>query len=433
MPPVLMTYLAISCIAGPIWKVAQLRRIVSKKEDLARAGERWGKASIPRGHGPLVWFHAASVGESRSILGLISALLAVNTKAQVLITTGTVTSARMLEAELPARAIHQFVPYDTPKAVRAFLKHWKPDVAVWAESELWPRMLRESHAAGIPMLLINARISEKSTARWQKWPKTAAALLRSFDSILAQDRTTAAFIENLDIGKVQLSGSMKQEKQPPDADPRNLHELKQAIGMRDAWLAASTHPGEEEFAAKAHFLANEALMILAPRHPERGNDLAAQLRADGFIVAQRSLGEPLSNETQIYLADTIGEMGLWYRLANRCFVGGSLTAKGGHNPFEPAALECAILSGPHVFNFREPYQALSEVAGYLTVKTAEDLARGLTILRSDTRRTMQTAAAKDCLNRQNGSTQMALSEIMARLEVKTKWISAPGCDLGILK
>ena len=415
MPPLLMAYLGISHIASPIWRAAQRKRIASGKEDAARAGQRWGVASKPRGTGALVWFHAASVGESLSVLGLIGAVLNARPEAEMVITTGTLTSARMLEAALPERAAHQFVPYDTPGAVRAFLDHWKPDVAVWTESELWPRMMRETKAAGIPMLLINARVSEKTAAQWQNWPKTAAALLGGFECILAQDALTAALIESLGVGDVRFSGSMKQEVRPPEANPEALRELEEAVGTRDAWLAASTHPGEEALAAEAHRLAGEALMILAPRHPERGAALAAELRADGFTVAQRSLGEPLGPETQIYLADTLGEMGLWYRLAGRCFVGGSVTPMGGHNPYEPAALGCAILAGPQVFNFREPYEALSEVAGYKAVGTAKELAEGLTLLRDAGRRTQQAAAAKACLAGQTGATEMALSEILARL------------------
>ena len=306
-------------------------------------------------------------------------------------------------------------PYDTPGAVRAFLDHWKPDVAVWTESELWPRMMRETKGAGIPMLLINARVSEKTAAQWQNWPKTAAALLGSFECILAQEALTAALIESLGLRNVRFSGSMKQEVRPPEADPQALNALEAAIGGRDAWLAASTHPGEEALAAEAHRLAGEALMFLAPRHPERGAALAAELRADGFTVAQRSLGEPLRPETQIYLADTLGEMGLWYRLAGRCFVGGSVTPMGGHNPYEPAALGCAILAGRQVFNFREPYEALSEAGGFLAVETAEELAEGLALLRDETRRARQASAAKACLAGQTGATEMALSEILARL------------------
>lgn len=415
MPPLLMAYLGISHIASPIWRAAQRKRIAAGKEDGARAGERWGKASKVRGTGPLVWFHAASVGESLSVLGLIGALLSARPEAEVLITTGTVTSARMLEGALPPRAVHQFVPYDTPGAVRAFLDHWRPDVAVWTESELWPRMMRETKARGIPMLLINARVSEKTAAQWQNWPKTAAALLGGFESVLAQDALTAALIESLGIGNVRFSGSMKQEVRPPEADPLALSALEEAIGGRDAWLAASTHPGEEALAAEAHRLAGEALMILAPRHPERGVSLAAELRAGGFTVAQRSLGEPLGPEIQIYLADTLGEMGLWYRLAGRCFVGGSVTPMGGHNPYEPAALGCAILAGPQVFNFREPYEALSEVAGYMAVGTAKELAEGLVLLRDEARRARQAAAAKECLAGQTGATEMALAEILSRL------------------
>lgn len=414
MPPALWAYLALSYLSQPLWRAVVNRRRRADKEDAARWPERFGQSGAQRPDGPLVWFHAASVGESLSLLGLLTRLRDMRPDVTILMTTGTLTSARMLEAALPPGALHQFAPCDTAPATRAFLAHWRPDVAVFTESELWPRLMADSRRAGVPLLLINARVSDKTLRRWQNWPRTTAALLAQFDLILAQEVGTARALLALGLTQVGVSGSMKQELAPPAADPALLAALTAAIGTRRPWLAASTHPGEEAMALAAHAAAAEALLILVPRHPARGPEVAALARAAGFTTARRAAGDLPDSQTQVYVADTMGEMGLWYRLCNRTFVGGSIAPMGGHNPYEPAALGAAILTGPQVWNFAEAYNRLSEAGGVYPITTAADLAQGLTLL-AGPQGVAQASAARHALAPQTGATQMALTEIIARL------------------
>ncbi|SDX09867.1 glycosyltransferase N-terminal domain-containing protein [Allgaiera indica] len=414
----LALYLGFSRLAPPLFRRAQRRRLAQGKEDPARAAERWGHAAGPRPEGPLIWFHAASVGESLSLLGLVDALHGARPDLRVLVTTGTVTSAALMEDRLPAFASHAFAPYDTPGAIRRFLDHWRPDVAIWAESELWPRMVHDTHARGIPMLLINARLSEASAKGWARARGLARAMLGRFDAILAQDDQTARRLTALGApaARVRVTGTLKEDAAAPDCDPAELARLQALLGARPRWLAASTHPGEEEVAAKAHRAFPDHLLILAPRHPERGAALAAELRAAGWTVAQRAAGEDPGPETRIYLADTLGEMGLWFRLAPISFVGGSLTEVGGHNPYEPAALHSAILHGPHVANFAPIYARLAAADGALEVRDAESLAQALAALSSAGAAQAQAERARDAATEAAGATRTALETILSALD-----------------
>lgn len=414
LPPALRAYLALSRVSAPLWRLAVRQRLRAGKEDALRWRERFGQAGLPRPEGALVWFHAASVGESLSLLGLITQLRAARPDVGVLVTTVTVTAARMLEASLPAGALHQFAPCDTRPATRAFLAHWRPDLAVWTESELWPRLMADTRATGAPMLLINARVSGRSLRRWQAWPRTAGALLQGFDKILAQEAATARAMTALGVTRIGVSGSMKQELAPPAADAAVLDGLRAVLAGGRVWLAASTHPGEEAVALAAHRAANEDLLVLVPRHPSRGPEVADMARAAGLVTARRGAGERLGPQTQVYVADTLGEMGLWYRLCGRAFVGGSIADMGGHNPYEPAALGSAILAGPQVWNFAEAYDRLAEAGGLFPVTGADDLAEGLRLL-AGPRGAEQAAAARHALAPRTGATQMALAEIIARL------------------
>lgn len=383
-PPLLRAYLGFSAVSAPLWRLIQRRRIAAGKEDAARAGERWGRSDLARPPGPLVWFHAASVGESLSLVELITRLLAARPAASVLVTTGTRTSAGMMAGRLPERARHQFLPYDTPGAVRAFLDHWRPDLAVWTESEIWPRLLVGTTARRIPAVLVNARLSPRSARAWARWPRLARALFGRFDAVLVPDAATAGVLGGLGVAPARLAitGSLKEAAAPPGYDPAALEQLRRAIGARPLWLAASTHPGEEAVALAAAEAAfgrgpEAPLLLLVPRHPERGPGLADEARAAGWRVARRGAAEPLQPDTQVYLADTLGEMGLWYRLAPVAFVGGSIAPMGGHNPYEPAALGAAILHGPEVFNFAGAYAKLAAAGAARPVRDAAELAAGL--------------------------------------------------------
>lgn len=488
--PALALYLAVSRLAGPIARPLLRRRLARGREDTARLGERLGQAGLPRPEGRLVWVHGASVGEATSALPLVTAL--AGRGLTVLVTTGTVTAAERMGALLPQGVLHQFVPVDTAAAVQGFLDHWRPDLAILMESELWPRLVTETARRRIPMALVNARLSERSFRRWRLLPGMARQLFGSFGLILTQDEASAARIAHLG-GTARHAGNLKAMVEPPECDRQELHAIRELLGGRCLWLAASTHEGEEEAIIAAHralsaasgsapvdaaasaggqeggaksaqgpagreaavvmesasvpetALSAEAvaeglaaravqgttgksadtarfmetvlpndimaagtpldsdtspgsearsapigpesgtkpLLILAPRHPERSREIAELLTRAGLSFARRSAGEIPGSRTDIWLADTLGEMGLWYRLAPIAFIGGSLVHVGGHTPFEPISLGAAVLHGPHVTNFAPTYAALDGAGGAMELSNPAELAAALRALLAD--------------------------------------------------
>lgn len=350
-------------------------RLKRGKEVPERIGERRGFASAARPDGALVWLHAASVGELNSVLPLIERL--AGRGLNLLVTTGTVTSGRIADARLPAGAIHQFVPLDVPSYARRFLDRWRPDLALFVESDLWPNLLSETAARGVPMVLINARLSERSFRRWQRMPKAIAHLLHLFALALARTDTDAERLEALGAPRVTVTGDLKLDVPAPPADPAALAQLKEAIGARPLIAAASTHPGEEEHVLAAHRALRDAhaglLTIVAPRHPERGADIARLARSVNLQIARRSAGALPDSETDIYIADTLGELGLLFRAAPLVFIGGSLVRHGGQNPIEAAKLGVCVLHGPHVWNFADVYSALDAAQGAVPIADAEAL------------------------------------------------------------
>jgi 3-deoxy-D-manno-octulosonic-acid transferase len=336
------------------------RRAGRGKEDPARLNEKLGRPDRERPEGKLVWMHAASVGESLSALPLVKTILDANPDASVLMTTGTVTSAELMAQRLPPRAFHQFAPVDQAGAVKRFMGHWKPDAAIWVESELWPNMLEAVRKAGIPSALVNARLSEESFQGWTKASGLSRRMLGVFDPILAQTEETAARLTALSGRAAQAVGNLKAAASALPAAQAELQALKDMIGARPVLAAASTHEGEEELIGRVHLALaarHETLLtIIAPRHPERGPDIAERLRGLGLAVSRRAAKVRILPETQIYLMDTIGELGLLYRVAPFAVVGGSFVEHGGQNPLEPARLGAASLHGPHVFNFKPEYE-----------------------------------------------------------------------------
>lgn len=359
------------------------------KEDPVRFRERLGHASKPRPEGKLVWVHAASVGESLSVLPLVEKLLSAYPNIHVLVTTGTVTSAALLEKRLPARAFHQYAPVDSWPVVLRFLKHWKPDIALWVESELWPNLIMETHVMGCPIALLNARMSERSFKRWSYAPVAVSAyrLLECFRFIFPQSEEAAERFIQLGAGEVRVLGNLKYDAPELPVDDKELDSLRAVIGERPVWLAASTHPGEEEQLAAVHRQLKEKypqlLTILVPRHAARGDAVAHLLRAYALHVAQRSKREPITPATDVYLADTMGELGLFYRLSPIAFMGGSLVNHGGQNPLEAARLGCAILYGPAMFNFAEVCAQLERQEASLPVGNAGALTEALERLLAD--------------------------------------------------
>ncbi len=394
----LSVYRGLTTAASPAVRAYLALRARAGKEDPARMSERYGQASAARPDGKLVWIHAASVGESLSMLSLIHRLAADWPGLNLMMTTGTVASARILAARLPERVIHQFVPLDRGSWVRRFFDHWRPDLVLWVESEFWPNLLCEIGARRIPSVLINARISAKSYDGWRSWPGLIAGLLGNFDLCLAQTDEDARKLGDLGAGRVVCLGNLKFSSAPLPADDAELLDLRRNIGDRPAWLAASTHPGEETVIADAHrrirATCPDALAIIVPRHPARGRSIADELRADGSVVRLRSADEPVSGDTEFYVADSMGELGLFFRLADAAFIGGSLVPHGGQNPLEAALLGCPIVHGPHMTNFTAIVDELDTAGAIVEASSPEAIAREVARLIDDSdERAARIAAA----------------------------------------
>ncbi|MDE3016105.1 MAG: 3-deoxy-D-manno-octulosonic acid transferase [Pseudomonadota bacterium] len=379
------SYRLLSTLVAPIIPLWLMLRRLRGKEDAKRLPERLGICKTPRPAGKLLWLHAASVGEATSILPLLQKVHRRYPELRLLLTTGTVTSARLMQKRLPAGAIHQFAPIDTPQATAQFIRHWRPDVSLWVESEFWPNLIDAVRRAHCYMGVINGRMSERSFQAWQKRPAMIRDMLACFDIVIAQSREDAARLQALGASDVRCVGNLKYDAVALPCDEAELLRLKTAIGARPVWLAASTHPGEEKIAAQTHRRLAAAypdlLTIIAPRHPERGAASAHEIK--DLTVALRSQRQAITPETQIYIADTMGELGLFYRLSEIAFMGGSLVNHGGQNPLEPARLSCGIIFGPHTHNFSDIYRELEENGGGIRIAGGESLAAEVGVLLGD--------------------------------------------------
>ena len=380
-------YRGLTAAAAPLVVVYLQSRRRRGKEDTARYAERLGVPGGKRPDKPLVWVHAASIGEATSALALIERVLRERPGLEVLITTGTVTAARLLEPRLPCGARHQFVPVDLPGAVGRFLDHWRPDLALWVESELWPNLVLMTARRHIPMLLLNARLSARSHAHWRLWGALARPMVASFALCLAQDDDQGARFRELGARQVASVGDLKSAAKTLPTDASALALLRQQIADRPRWLAASTHPGEEDIAMAVHRRIAGGhpglLTVIAPRHPIRGDEIAAMAAGQGLRVARRSRNAPIAADSDIYLADTFGELGVFYSLAGIAFIGGSLIDRGGHNPFEAARLDCAVLLGPYTANCLAMAEALTSAGAAEIVADGDALAAAVGRLLDD--------------------------------------------------
>ncbi len=373
----LALYRAATRLARPFLNDLIRRRIAEGKEDPDRVAERRGVPSRPRPEGPLVWLHAASVGEAQSALSLIRRLLASPAGPSVLVTTGTVTSARLLASRLPKGSFHQFVPIDFPAWVGDFLDHWRPDLALWIESELWPNMLTGLKRRGVPIVLLNASMSMRSYEKWRRVAPVARSLLDCFDFCLAQSDEQADRLRRLGARTVDCLGNLKYSADPLPADASAMAALELALRGRSVLLFASTHEGEERMAGAIHARLRrghpDLLTVIVPRHPVRAADIARDLAAQGLAIVRRSLGEMPGKDADIYLADTMGELGLFYRLAELAVIGNSFGHEEGHNPLEAAQLNCAVLYGPGMADFRAVVQELGRARAAISCGDAADL------------------------------------------------------------
>lgn len=390
------------------------------KEDPERRNERLGRPQAPRPEGTLVWVHAASVGETNAVLPLIHQLHEERADLNFLLTTGTVTSAGLARQRLPKRALHQFVPLDAPEYARTFLDHWQPQLAILTESEIWPNLILETARRRIPLALVNGRMSQRSFGRWRGNKGMSRPIFSSFDLVLAQNETLARRFSDLGAPNVMAAGNLKIDSPPPPADPRELGRLSAALAGRPVLVAASTHEGEEVLVAEAHRrLAREIsglCTIIAPRHPERGTGIAEWLKGQGMTTVQRSLGALPSAGSDIYIADTIGELGTLYSLSTVAFIGGSLIDRGGQNPIEAVRHGAAVLTGPYWYNFRDAYEALLRHHGAIEVRSAQELSAQASRLLLDqgelTRMNAGATAALQVLGGALQKTTVALSKLL---------------------
>lgn len=389
-------------------------RVTKGKEDRSRRRERYGKTKTPRPSGPLIWMHAASVGETLAIATLIERLLGYG--IGIVLTTGTVTSAQVADERFHGRIIHQYVPLDLKPAVRRFLDHWKPDLVIFAESEIWPVIITELSERHIPQVLVNGRLSDRSFASWKKRAYLAEALFENFAHVVAQSTTDGERFAELGARPVTVAGNLKTDAQMPKFDDAQVDRLKGQIGERPVWAAVSTHEGEELIAAQVHRALKRRytnlLTVIVPRHPDRAAELAARFTKEKFSVVRRSARARITADTDILLGDTIGEMGTYLKLSEIAFVGRSLTAEGGQNPLEPAMLGVAVLSGQHVQNFREAYQRLIDSGAAKLVRDGQSLAKAVNhLLVNDEARHAMMAAGVATVDEMRGTLQRTLKAL----------------------
>ena len=401
-------YAGLANLALPLIFARISRRLQSQGVSVPRARERLGHATLPRPVGPLIWCHAASVGESVSLLVQIGQLLADDPALHILVTSGTASSAQILAGRLPPRAFHQFAPLDGRGPLTRFLTQWQPDLAIFVESEIWPQMIVATDRAGIPLVLLNARMSTSSLRNWARFPGTARALLHRFRLIRTQGNATAQALIALgaDPASTSAGGNLKATAQILPFDNNQLQAFVDALHERPIWAAVSTHPGEEELILWAHKAARDHIpnlaLILVPRHAERGAAVEKLCLAAGLPTARRSGSQPITAQTAVYLADTLGETGLWFALAPLVFLGGSLVPVGGHNPYEPALSGAAILHGPQVFS-TPAYAGFDASGGAMMVADAASLARMvIDLLTEPSRLNAMKAAAKAHATAQSG-------------------------------
>ncbi|WP_346296666.1 3-deoxy-D-manno-octulosonic acid transferase [Rhodopseudomonas sp. P1] len=424
VPMTLRVYRKLTAAAAPLASLWIGRRLKQGKEDPSRVGERRGLSNDARPRGPVVWIHGASVGEVLAAAGLIERLRALNLR--ILLTSGTLTSAQVVASRFPPDIIHQFIPYDAPRFVDRFLDHWRPSLALFIESDLWPNLILAASARRVPMVLINGRMSQRSFPRWQRASATIGALLGRFDICLAQSRVDAERFSALGSPSVITTGNLKMDVAPPPADPGRLERLLAVTRGRPVIVAASTHPGEEELLVEAHRRLSASfptlLTVIVPRHPHRGEQVAGLVETAGLPVALRSREQQPMAATAIYVADTMGELGLFYRLAPIVFMGGSLIEHGGQNPIEAVKLGAAIVHGPHVSNFTEVYRALDDEGGAFAVPDVDALVLRISSLLSnhDARQISITAATKvvDRLGGALDRTIAALEPYLLQLQIE---------------
>nr|WP_306141007.1 3-deoxy-D-manno-octulosonic acid transferase [Roseibium sp. MMSF_3412] len=419
-PLLLSLYRAAAQGVSPLFHVLFALRSRSSKEIPARKAERFGTSGRSRPGGTLIWMHAASVGETMSILPLIEVLTGEG--HNVLLTTVTVTASELADKRLPDGAFHQFVPYDAPEPFRTFLDHWSPDLAMVVESEIWPCLFDEMKSREIPFVLLNGRLSDGSRRNWSRIPETSRYIFGCLDAVFAQSRADADRFLSMGCKNVEVPGNLKFDAPEPVLDETALSVLKSQIGDRAIWLAALTHPGEDEIVFEAHDRLRQEypdlLLVLVPRHPARAPEIAQAAGERGLNLAARSSADPVDPGTDVFLGDTLGEMGLFYRLAPVTFLGGSFVDVGGHNPVEAALAGSALITGPKVANARGVYKDFWNRGAAIRVGDPADLAAEVGALLKDAARVRaQTETARSLVEEGRGAlakTQALLKDVLSR-------------------
>jgi 3-deoxy-D-manno-octulosonic-acid transferase len=414
LPASLAAYRLLTRAATPLAATLLQRRLKQGKELEARISERRGEGGAARPTGPLVWVHGASVGEMLAVLPLIERIKARG--LSVLVTSGTVTSAGLARQRLPHGVIHQFIPLDTPGFVERFLNHWKPSLALLVESDLWPNLILSTSRRGVPLILLNGRLSEKSFARWRRMPRTIGALLTKFDLCLVRTPSDAKRFGELGAPTLSVVGNLKLDVPQLPVDEDKLHELSDALIRRAVIAGASTHPGEEKALIEVHARLKPAftnlLTMIVPRHPDRGAEIATLAAARGLNVVSRSAGRLPDRNTDVYVCDTLGELGIFYRLAPVVFMGGSLVTHGGQNPIEAIKLGAAVLHGPFISNFAEIYAALDGAKGADLVADTSRLAmRAASWLKNPDERRRVVAAGQKTVAALGGALERTLNAL----------------------
>jgi len=401
-------------------------RLARGKEDGTRFPERFGYSKHKRPDGVLVWIHAASVGETNSVLPLISDIQTRFLDVRILLTTGTVTSARLVAnlqtKEQLKNVMHQYAPIDTPEAVNRFLRHFRPDIGFWVESELWPNLVVSARERGCFMIIVNGRMSMRSFASWQKRAlQMIMQMMNCFEVVFAQSEDDAQRFRALGAKDVRMVGNIKYDALALACDEAALLDLQQKVENRPLWLAASTHADEEIQIAQAHAIISKSypdlLTIIAPRHPQRGAEIAAKIAKYGKVSLRShsgGMGDELTEKTNFYIANTLGELGLFYRLCEIVFMGGSLVAHGGQNPLEPLRLRCAILAGAHTENFAEMYAEMEKLEICERVRNSQNSAQELAakvvhLLQNPDELTTKQVVSKEWLKSKSGAIMRMLN------------------------
>ncbi len=392
--PLLRLYRKATCAFQPFSRLFLHRRLKQGREDESRIAERLGRTGQPRPDGLLLWVHAADIGEAHSALALISRL---SPEYRILMTTRTPASAHLMVQRLPKGVIHQFVPIDTPRSVARFLNHWQPDASIWMETDMRPNLVMATAERQIPFALLNAHLTKAEFKKWYRIPGFIPPLFTAFNLICAQSIRDAARLKVIGITDAKRLGNLKYAASRLTTDTDLVDQFRHETGSRPVWLAAITHKGEEEIISQALVQLRgkfpDLLTIIALRHPERGKEVATLVARHGHLAAQRSKLQPITGDTNIYIVDTVGEMGLFYSVSSIVLVGGTLIDRGGHNPLEAASQNCALLIGPYCSDYLEPISDLRAAGAIKMVQNCDSLALELCRLLSDESVVKQHSAA----------------------------------------